>query len=240
MLSISRRVGKIRETHHVRELRQVLPDERIAIKHGPETGLLENLEFAAVEHLDLAAMCRHAGTLVSAHLEHTRAVLRCRRGNGQFRMAFKGDQERALDAQIGRLFGGSPEKCFARFAIFIVARKVRFGIHERLESGRRNQDVDGRCFRPQVEVERAYGLHAEPVQCGNERLFEILVGGFSGGPRLQSDSGEARSIPAPRCSAPLFVRLKRPPRPGMKRETDVFACSFGGSRTAQAAQVRIS
>src|SRR5689334_2391826 len=52
-------LGKIRKAHHIRKLRQTLADQRIAIKHGPEPRLFEDLEFPAMEHLDLAAMGCH-------------------------------------------------------------------------------------------------------------------------------------------------------------------------------------
>src|SRR6185312_13359422 len=80
-------LGEIRKAHHVGKLRQTLADQCIAIKHGPESRLFEDLELAAVEHFDLAAVGGYARAFIRAHLEHTRAALRANRCDSELRVA---------------------------------------------------------------------------------------------------------------------------------------------------------
>ena len=104
-------VREILEAEHVGQIRQARSDERIAVKHLPKTCLLEDIEFTAIEHLDLAHVVAVGGALISAKLEQARAVLGGGRRHAEARLSFEGHHQRTITAHIGRLRARRTQEC---------------------------------------------------------------------------------------------------------------------------------
>src|SRR6478672_9976193 len=88
-------------------------DQRISIKNRRKSGLLENIEFAAMKHFDFPAVIECRRTFVCSQFEDTRSLLRRRGWYGQMGPPFEGNQERTFQAYIGRVLRRRFQKCLA-------------------------------------------------------------------------------------------------------------------------------
>src|SRR5690348_15914339 len=119
-------------------------------------------------------MIAQTRTLIRPHLKNPLRLLRRRRRHRNLRPPLKRDQQRTLHAHKRGIRRRSvPERSRRRLKhlIFLQAQPC---VHQRIQIRRRQQQIQSRRLRPNLQVERPHRRDPHPVQRRNQGLPHVF------------------------------------------------------------------
>ena len=162
-------------------------------------GLLEDLEFALMEHLHLADMVAVAGALIGPQLEDAFGLRRRTRRRHQLRPTLEGRQESALHPQKSGCRRRSVPERLGGLQELGILREMQIQHREALDRGMRNQQIIRRRLRAEVETECPDRPRSDTGQCRDQSVAKIALGQLRLRPRLQLVTPKLVKLPGFGC-----------------------------------------